>query len=250
MIQFKISKKDKIGMNESLVSVLLLLVLFCVSLNTFSAPENFRSAKKTLRHIYANDLQTSFYCGCSFSSQQVNGKNKLIVDHKSCNYTPRKNAKRASRIEWEHVVSAWEFGHQLQCWQEGGRKACKKDKQFKRMEADLHNLVPAIGEVNGDRSNYKFTVLEGEKLVYGACDMEVDFKKRSVEPPEAVRGDIARTYFYMAEKYGLKISKKQRKLFEAWDKADPVSEYECRRHKPKSKKQGWSNRYITESCLL
>ena len=27
------------------------------------------------------------------------------------------------------------------------------------MEADMHNLVPAIGELNADRSNYKFAAL-------------------------------------------------------------------------------------------
>ena len=47
-----------------------------------------------------------------------------------------------------------------QCWQEGGRKNCiKTDAVFKKMEADLYNLKPAIGEVNGDRSNYQFAVL-------------------------------------------------------------------------------------------
>jgi len=47
-----------------------------------------------------------------------------------------------------HVVPAWEFGHQLQCWQDGGRKNCgKNNPQFKKMEADLHNLVPAVGAV-------------------------------------------------------------------------------------------------------
>jgi deoxyribonuclease-1 len=35
------------------------------------------------------------------------------------------------------------------------------------MEADLMNLVPAIGEINGNRSNYSFLTLEGEASVYG-----------------------------------------------------------------------------------
>ena len=38
------------------------------------------------------------------------------------------------------------------------------------MEADLHNLVPAIGEINGDRSNFTFEHIDGEERVYGACD--------------------------------------------------------------------------------
>jgi endonuclease I len=30
------------------------------------------------------------------------------------------------------------------------------DEVYQRAEADLHNLVPSIGEVNGDRSNFSF----------------------------------------------------------------------------------------------
>lgn len=41
-------------------------------------------------------------------------------------------------------MPAYWFANQLQCWQEGGRKACKKNKRFKQMEGDMHNLVPAI----------------------------------------------------------------------------------------------------------
>ena len=58
-----------------------------------------------------------------------------------------------------HVMPAENFGRHLSCWKEGGRKACKKDPIFNEMEADMHNLVPAIGELNADRSNYKFAAL-------------------------------------------------------------------------------------------
>jgi endonuclease I len=41
--------------------------------------------------------------------------------------------QRAARIEWEHIVPAWQIGHQRQCWQEGGRKNCtRNDEVFKR----------------------------------------------------------------------------------------------------------------------
>ena len=59
----------------------------------------------------------------------------------------------------------------------------------------MYNLVPAVGEINGDRSNYKFGLIEDEPRVYGTCDFEVDFRNRIAEPPPHVRGDIARIYF-------------------------------------------------------
>ena len=202
------------------------LLLFLLSTTILAEPPaTFSQAKRIAAKIYA-DHQTSFYCGCSYTRQQK----KLIPDLQSCGYEPRKELKRASRIEWEHVVPAWTFGHQLQCWQDGGRKNCKKTSdKFRRMEADLMNLVPAIGEINGNRSNYSFTMLEGEPRVYGACDFEVDFKARKAEPAPEVRGDIARIYWYMRDTYGLKFSKKQQRLFEVWSWADPVDDWEAER---------------------
>lgn len=186
------------------------------------APGSFSKAKRVISKIYS-DHQTTFYCGCDY--QKIEGK--LRTDLDSCGYTPRKNANRAARVEWEHVVPAWWIGHQRQCWQEGGRKHCRKtDPVFKRAEADLYNLVPAIGEANGDRSNYRFGMLEGEKRVYGACDFEVNFKQRVAEPAPSVRGDIARTYFYMSDTYNIRLSKQQRRLFEIWDRQDPEDEWE------------------------
>ena len=93
----------------------------------------------------------------------------------------------------------------------------------------MRNLVPAVGELNGDRSNYRFGMIPGEPRAYGACDFEVDFKARVVEPRPEVRGDIARIYFYMAERYGLRISSRQKRLFEAWDKQDLVDAWEAER---------------------
>jgi len=43
------------------------------------------------------------------------------IDMASCGMVPRKRPKRAARVEWEHVMPAWEMGHQLQCWHRQGK---------------------------------------------------------------------------------------------------------------------------------
>lgn len=219
--------------------VRILLVVFFTFNVAHAGQPSFSKSKRILAEIYA-EQPVSFYCGCDYKKQ---GK-KLIPDLDSCGYDPRKNAKRAKRIEWEHVMPAWAFGHQLQCWQEGGRKNCRKNSDFKQMEADMHNLVPAVGEVNGDRSNYRYGMLEGERRAYGACDVEIDFKARKAEPAPALRGDIARTYFYMADTYGVRLSKQQRRLFEAWAKQDPVDDWERTRNRMIKERQGNGNPYV------
>ncbi|WP_162599160.1 endonuclease [Shewanella algidipiscicola] len=224
-----------------------LLVLSLVSANTLAShPSSFNQAKKIARTIYSQDLTTtSFYCGCDIT---IKGK-LWQPDFNRCGYQVRKQQKRASRIEWEHIVPAWEFGHQRQCWQQGGRKHCgKSDNLFKKMESDLHNLVPAIGEVNGDRSNYRFSQWNATPEQYGQCAMVVDFKSRKVEPPPHTRGQIARTYLYMQQTYGLQIAKSQLNLFKAWDKTYPVDTIECRRDNAIATRQGNHNPFVQSQC--
>jgi len=228
--------------NSVTLAVIIFLLTWTIAPTIFAAPpQSFSQAKKVASSIYA-DHQTTFYCGCDYNKV----KGKLRPDLASCGYQPRKNAKRAGRVEWEHIVPAWWLGHQRQCWQNGGRKNCRKtDPVFRRAEADLHNLVPAIGEVNGDRSNYRFGMIPGERRRYGQCDFEVDFKGREAEPRPEVRGDIARTYFYMSETYRIRLSKQQRRLFEAWDRQDPVDGWERKRGRRISRITGEGNSYVS-----
>ena len=48
--------------------------------------------------------------------------------------------------------------------------------QASNNEADLHNLVPAIGEINGDRSNFIFSEIRGEERVYGTVILRSTFQ--------------------------------------------------------------------------
>jgi deoxyribonuclease-1 len=56
------------------------------------------------------------------------------------------------------------------------------------MESDMHNLQPAVGEVNGDRGNFMYSQWNGGEGQYGQCAMKVDFKEKVAEPPARARG--------------------------------------------------------------
>ena len=141
-------------------------------------------------------------------------------------------------------MPAWFFGNQMECWKAGGRKACKKNKLFAKMEADLHNLVPAIGEINGDRSNFTFEHIDGEERVYGACDFEINFKDGVVEPRQSIQGDIARIYFYMSETYNVPLTQKLQKMLKTWSKLDPIDQKEFERNSKIFRIQGNSNPFV------
>ena len=228
---------------NTLFSICLIAVSMAMmpTLSRADPPHSFRAAKKIAAKIHMG--RPTIYCGCRW----YRSGRHLAIDQASCGYRTRKNARRAGRVEWEHVMPAWEMGHQRQCWQHGGRKNCRKhDPVFRTMEADLFNLRPSVGEANADRSNYRYGMIAGEARRYGACDFEV--AHRVAEPRPAVRGNVARIYAYMAEHYGLRISRKQRQLFAAWDRADPVDADECRTNRKVAAVMGRKNRFVYQRC--
>lgn len=209
---------------------------------------NYRGASQVLAQVYTGDLAKDLYCGCPYSGKQN-------IDTVPCGFRPRENPrrksyKRARRIEWEHIVTAHNMGHFRPCWRDGGRKNCTyNDPTFEMMEGDLHNLYPAIGEINGDRSNFMYSQwTNSPELMYGSCETVVDFKLKKVQPRKEIRGLIARVHFYMENQYAIKLSNQDRKLFEAWDKMYPVTKEECERDRRIEKKQGNRNPFVEKAC--
>lgn len=227
-----------------IIATLLYSSLFGMSLGT--------SKKKLLKEVYY-DHKITFYCKSPYILKTVKGKEKAIIIQDKTIYTPRNFYtkkgninKRSKRIEWEHIVPAENFGRQLSCWRNGnskcvtkkgkvykGRRCCRKVSSiFRRMESDMYNLVPAIGEINADRSNYRFMdtkqIIKGQ---YGECKFKVNFKERKVYPANYTKGFISRTYLYFSKKYKIKLSKRERKIFQIWDKKYPKTEWESLREK-------------------
>ncbi len=212
---------------------------------------SFSTAKKRMYNKVYFDHETTFYCGCAYSSK--------VPDLSSCGLEVLADAYRAKRTEAEHIVPASEFGATRDCWAIGGRSYCEdNDPVFDTFHSDLHNLTPtvgeingdrsnltpAVGEINGDRSNHSFGLIDGEARDYGSCDFERDLEDGRVEPTDDIRGDIARTYFYVEWMYGLELAPGQRVLFLSWHFADPVSEWERTRNERITELQGKPNPFI------
>ena len=206
---------------------------------------NFTESKKILLNKIYIDNQNTFYCNNPYELKGFGSKTygSIIDDERF--YSPKnEDNKRSNYVEWEHVVPAYNFGRQLPCWKEGGRKACQKDSIFSEIEGDMHNLVPSIGEVNLERSNYKYGYDIPKKGQFGNCEFEVDTKYKRAYPKEDIRGDIARIYFYMSDKYNLEMSEQEKKMFTIWNKQDPVSQWERIKNDRVEKIQGNRNKFI------
>lgn len=231
-------------MLRTVVAVCVLLLAAC---SYREPPQTFDQARIDLRQSVYFDRNDhgDFYCGCNWDWVGSSGGR---IDLLSCAYQVRGQQTRAERTEWEHVVPASAFGQPRQCWRNGGRENCNRnDPVFNQMEADLHNLVPAIGEVNADRSNYRFDEIPGEPTQYGACEFEIDSAQRIAEPADAVKGQIARIYFYMHERYRLPMSEAQQHTMMRWHAQFPVTAWELERDQRIATIMGHPNPYVSQA---
>lgn len=225
------------------------IILLCLMIggSAVAAPRTFDEAKTASKqYVYydqANSAMGDLYCGCKWNWVGKSGGRMELGD---CGYTPRTNPERAARMEWEHIVPASTFGRQRQCWQNGGRENCNRtDPTFNLMEADMHNLYPSVGEVNGDRSNFNYGMAVGVPKQYGMCPTKVDFKSRSAEPRAEAKGIAARVTFYMYDRYGLRMSPQQEQMLMAWSTTFPVTAWERERNARITKIMGVTNPFVT-----
>ncbi len=111
----------------------------------------------------------------------------------------------------------------------------KNRARFNHAEGDLHNLWPALTNLNSSRGKRPFGEIPGddpkEVVVNGKkfkCDFENDGSV--VEPRKIVKGNLARSIFYMCKEYGFPVDAEMLKTLRKWNKEDPPSPFERMRN--------------------
>lgn len=212
--------------------------------------DSFGRAKKMLeREVYFDHRQT-IYCGAEFDEDK---RISLPPGFEGA-------AKRSGMMEWEHAVPAENFGRAFVEWREGdpacmhhgkpfrGRRCAEKvNMEYRHMQADMYNLFPSIGSVNAARGHRQYSELPDEKPDFGSCPAKVEGNR--FEPPDQAKGEVARASLYMADSYPqFRLSDQQRRLFEAWDKMFPVTQWECERARRIQRLQGNANDRVRLPC--
>ena len=240
-------------------------LLLCLALLSCGRPERNTGLESWTRagtllneRVYDGHRRT-FYCDCAFTASR----------RVRCRVGA---GERARRVEWEHIVPASRFGRTFDDWEadrswgcalpEGIRRVfgirCvtasarsnlrKRSREYRLMESDLYNLVPAVGLINQKRANLPYGEIPGEVRGFGPCDFEVDGER--AEPPGRVRGDIARTYLYMARAYPgrVRLLEEELRMFGRWDREDPVDGWECERCRRIEAVQKSRNPVVEDRC--
>lgn len=169
-----------------------------------------------------------------------------------------------------------------QCGSYSGEGSCyNREHSFPRswfggavapMNTDVHHIYPSDGYVNAVRSSYpygevgsaSYTSRNGSKL--GTASSGLGYSGTVFEPIDEFKGDLARSYFYMATRYQGQISSWQSnstygnavldgssdKVYEtwflnmliSWHEQDPVSQKEIDRNEAAYSFQGNRNPFV------
>ena len=239
---------------KKLFSVLLCSSLLLASVG-FAGPnltnDSLDKAITLLRENVHHDHALTFYCEADFSKQ-----GELVLPS---GVTTRNHEK--VRLEWGHIVPVASFGPEFSEWVQGHSQcldnkgivfkgiACveKTNEAFRMMRADMYNIYPMIDAVKNFRGDYNFGLVSGVASSFGTCQMKIG--GRRVEPPVISRGQIARTYKYMAANYPqFSMSSYRSGVMDTWDNFYPVSEWECTRAKRIEALQGNENSFVKNPC--
>lgn len=165
---------------------------------------------------------TTLYCGKTFSDNE-NGA-----------------------ITASHIYNVKQIKSALRCLTDS--QCAVKTPQYVFMVADLHNLYPALSSMEEARRNAVFGELDaqGRRANDLGCDTRATY--HVIEARDAVKGDVARAFFYMHQEYRLPIAK-ELEMLKRWNQMDPPDDAEKARNARISLLQGTRNRFIDDPRL-
>ena len=138
-------------------------------------------------------------------------------------------------------------------------------------QTDLFELFPSDGYVNAMRSNYALGEVDTGTSTYtstngcmlGKCASLTGFSGECFEVPDSLKGDIARSYFYLSTAYmgaweccdtdandKSSIKAWEEAVLKRWHSLDPVDSKEALRHEEIFKLQGNRNPFIDIPTLV
>lgn len=208
------------GLTRRPLATLLCLLLIGGTGLTPDAEAQTRNTdpKKTLKEQFWGQLYkdggTTLFCGQTFDRKSV-----LVGEL--------------------HVYSTTWMRDSLGCgtpWQ------CReRSTDYQRMASDMHNIFPEEARFELERRSAKFEELPSSNETEG-CGYRRSFG--IIDPPDSIKGEIARALLYMHTTYGLPLYGDLNQL-KRWNRMDPPSEDEKARNLKIADLQGNENPFIT-----
>ncbi len=173
-------------------------------------------------------FNTDVYCDARF-------------DRKFKNDIPDEELPDANKFNTEHTWAQSRFNDAL-------------DQEVQK--TDLHHLYPTLNKINSERANYEFAnvgvpVTKPLSCKESKLGSSLGYAKGIFfEPPDAHKGNVARSLFYFSVRYQIAIQPNEEIFLKFWHMLDPVDEQERARHELKATFQKNRNPFIDHPELV
>jgi len=200
------------------------VLLFVVTMLAFqlTAAEEIDPKQIIKRDFWGNlykDGGKTFYCKKSFKS-----KTPLITE--------------------SYIYSSSWIRDYMRC---GTNRQClRENAEYREILSDLHNIVPANSYFEFKRRTAVFGTLD-KTIKANKCGVRK--KVHIIDPPDDIKGDIARVILYMHKTYDLPIQGSFPDL-ERWNSMDPPSQEEIARDQAIKALQGSGNPFVEDPSLI
>jgi len=230
---------------------LLLFITLTLFARGYESPDNRSQAKNVLMMMHL-DYKVTAVNSCQYDYDKSSCMDKSMVNGTSCQMEEQNLTMR-----WMQVVPDTFYGREYSCMAQqpctnifskkafGGPMCCRRiDVTYRKMEADLFNLIPVVSLLAEQQNGRIFYDVVKVDVMLG----KVKADQQYLEPPDETKGNIARVYLYMDETYDLHLSAKQKETYLRWHQKDAVDAKECDLGQLILKVQGGNNHWIEEGC--
>lgn len=125
--------------------------------------------------------------------------------------------------------------------------------KFRIQEADLHHLYPTDSRTNSTRGNYFFSEFPSSDTLADCISSKKGIISETgaygFEPPAEHKGNVARSLFYFAVRYDMRIPEYEEFYLRQWHLFDPVDSEEIQRNDSVEAVQGNRNPFVDEPEL-
>ena len=213
--------------------------------------QSLKSALKKLSGGALGKAGISIFCAYAMVShadyQQIIEEDfwsKVFPDGGQTFYCRNNFSKPSPVLNVGHVYPSNWISEHLGCRSE--RTCLRTNEQYSTIISDMQNMVPVEA--------YHYFKIKGS--IFGNLDdtieaSECGVKKRLhiIDPPDALKGDVARIHFYMHHRYQLPLNSNFA-FFKEWHQADPPDAIEKARNQRIKQAQGNDNPFISQPSLV
>lgn len=177
----------------------------------------------------------SFFCGCQPGA--------LGAGRASCPFFPNVSFEGPS-YNWLRLMPLDTAGAAGVCSGEMAPAECDTAALEEALRIDLYNWLPVTADVHQMLQGRTFIDIATE-LRPSSCDLELSDEVAAVEPPDHLKGDIARRMLYLVGRYNISLPDQYLQMLINWDANDPVSGTEYRISRKLGELQNSDNAFVT-----